>query len=929
MRLWTRLRHVYRNAFHRRRLETDLDDELRNYVHELIARKTAAGMSATEARRSALAEVGGIEQVKEASRDVRPLAVLESVIRDLGYAARTLRKSPAFTATAVLSLALGIGATSALFSGVNGLLLRTVPVSHPETLVRIRSAGRNDVADGVMSYGLNGQNASGEDIRETISYPIYQALRSANRTLTDIAATAPISPIGDITVMVDGRAELVSASEVSGNYFALLGVGAQLGRPLMPDDDTDPKSAVAAISYGYWQRRFGASPATIGRSIAINNVRITVVGILPGDFADIQSLTTPPRDIYIPLALDSRLGLLGMGAQSKSRMNEGANWWLQLVGRLKPGVTLDQVRGNLEGPFEDAARRGWQSQVALVPRAMRLVLDRTADNEKRTAVPHLEMDSASRGIYDPRTDDVKAARILGVVVALMMVIVCANVANLLLSRAAARQREVSVRMSLGATRLRVVRQLLTESLLLSWAGCVSGVMLGYGARQLLPFAKEAPMDWRVLTFTLVVSLIAAVSFGLAPALHATRLDLSGRMKESGRSVTRPRTLVTRALVVVQVAISLAVLIGAGLFLRTVRNLRKAPPGFDTRNLIVFSINPAQSGSDPKQTGRLYDDLHARLSAIPGVRGVAHSFPDLLANQPLLTGMYTQRNPASSASHKIWVMRASPEYVSTMGFRLIRGRGIEDRDMLPNASPVSLISETAADRFFPGEDPIGQHWGRAPEFRNDAEIVGVFGDVKYEGLRDPAPPVVLEPFRQDPLGSASFEIRTAGDPAGYMKTVREVVQSVAPNLPIVRMLSQTDIADQGIEQERFFALAFSLFGALALLLASIGLFGVMSYSVASRTNEIGIRMSLGAQKHEVIRMVLSESLWMIAIGVAIGLGAAGAGVGLIRSMLFGLGTSDPATIAIAVLTLTVVAVFAGYLPARRASRIDPMVALRYE
>jgi predicted permease len=710
---------------------------------------------------------------------------------------------------------------------------------------------------------------------------------------------------------------------VSGNYFALLGVGAQLGRVVTPDDDTDSKSAVAAISYGYWQKRFGRSPAAIGRSIAINNVQVTVVGVLPRDFTDIQSLTTPPRDIYIPLALDARLGVIGGGAQSNSRLKEGANWWLQLVGRLKPGVTFGQVRGNLEGAFEDAARRGWESQLALVPPNFRPLLVRAFDNHKRTAVPHLEIDSARRGIYDAGTDDVKSARILGAVVALIMVIVCANVANLLLSRGAARQREISVRMSLGATRLRVVRQLLTESLLLSSAGGVLGVLLGYWARQLLPFASEAPMDWRVLTFTGVLSVVAAVAFGLAPALRATRLDLSGRMKESGRSVTRPRTLLTRALVVLQVGISLAVLIGAGLLLRTVRNLRQAPSGFDTRNLIIFSVNPARAGYDEKQAGRLFDDLQARLSAIPGVRAVSHSFPDLLAKQIVVTNMHLQ----AGTDHKVWDLQASPEYMSAMGFRLIRGRGIEGRDTLPNASSVSLINETAAKTFFPGEDPIGQRWGRSPQ--GETEIVGIFGDVKYEGLRDPAPPTVLEPFPHDTPFSASFEVRTADNLAGYMKAVREAVQSVAPNLPIVRMLTQSDFAEQGIEQERFFSLAFSLFGALALLLASIGLFGVMSYSVASRTNEIGIRMSLGAQKHEVVRMVLSESLWMIAGGVAAGLGAALAAGRLIRSMLFGLAPTDAVTIAVAVLTLSVVAVFAGYLPARRAARIDPMVALRYE
>jgi predicted permease len=392
-------------------------------------------------------------------------------------------------------------------------------------------------------------------------------------------------------------------------------------------------------------------------------------------------------------------------------------------------------------------------------------------------------------------------------------------------------------------------------------------------------------------------------------------------------------LLTRALVALQVAISLAVLIGAGLLLRTVQNLRNAPSGFDTRNLIIFRVNPARGGYGPKQAGRLYDNLHASLSAIPGIRAVSHSFPELLANQPIVTNMHieakTPGTAAAGTNHLVWALHGSPEFISAMGFRLIRGRGLNSLDTQPDAPAVCLINETAAKTFFPGEDPIGRRWGREPQLPGDIEILGIFGDVKFKGPRDPAPPTVLEPFPHEAFGAASFEIRTAGDPAKYMKAVRETVQSVAPDLPIVRMLTQGDDVEQSIQQERFFALAYSLFGALALLLASIGLFGVMSYSVASRTNEIGIRMSLGARQHEVVRMVLFESLWMIAGGVAIGLGAAGLAGRLIQSMLFGLAPTDPVTIVIAVLTLSVVAVFAGYLPARRAARIDPLVALRYE
>jgi predicted permease len=842
---------------------------------------------------------------------------------DLRHAVRVLLQTKAWTAVILLSLALGIGANTALFSGVNGLLLRTVPVPHPETLVRLRWAGQNDMRRSSNSYGAPARNASGEEVRQTTSYPIYQSLRAANQTLTEIAASAPL---GNLNVIVDGEAELASAMVVSGNYFDLLQVPAEIGRVLTTADDSTSVPASAIISDAYWQKRFGGLPSTIGRTVTVNNTPVTIVGVTPRQFTGIQNLTSPPSDMFLPIAFDAKFS--GNGGPTP-RLNDATFWWVQMVGRLKPGVTFQQVVGNLGGPFQAAARDSLTSYLASIKPEERAL----SVNQNRTAVPHLVVDSAGRGIYDAREDSVKSARVLSFVVALLLVIVCANVANLLLSRGAARQKEISVRLSLGATRSRLVRQLLTESLLLSFIGGGLGILVGYWSRQLLPFASDAPMDWRVMSFSAILCVIVGVGFGLTPALRATGLNLSGAMQETSRNVSRQRTLLTKGLVVVQVAISLAVLIGAGLFVRTLQNLRSVQAGFNTRNLVVFGVNPRLNGYNASQVANLYDRLQQRLAAVPGIRGVAHSGNALLSGASSDTSMFIQGHPAAGplrdGGWDLYTMTVSAEYLETLGIPMIRGRDLDVRDTLPNAPRVCVINETAARRFFPGEDPLGKRWGQSIEKSGEIEIVGIAADAKYENLRDPAPPTAFRPFAQQTTSAAAFVLRTASDPIAMMKATREAVHDVDPNLPIVRMSTQIDLIEQGVQQERFFALSYALFGVLALLLASIGLFGVMSYSVARRTNEIGIRMALGAGKRDVIEMVLNESLRMVAVGVVLGVAVALAAGRLIQTMLFGLKATDPATIGLAALTLVAVALLAGYLPGRRAARVDPLVALRYE
>ena len=504
------------------------------------------------------------------------------MLQDLKQAARMLLQTKGWTDVVLLSLALGIGANTALFSGVNGLLLRTVPVPEPDRLVRIRWAGKNDMMRSSSGYGNNGKNEAGEDVRETISYPIYKTLVAANQTLTGIAAGAPAN---GLNVVYDGKADNASGFIVSGNYFQVLNVQPIYGRLLTPEDDNDAAPPVAVISHAYWTRRFGADPNAVGKTLAMGKLVFTIVGVTRPEFTGVQNLTNSAPDITMPLALDRELG--------GTRLKEATSWWLQTIGRLKPGVTAQQVRGNLDGTFQAAAREGWTTYVAGLSEKDRGL----STNRNRSAVPHLEVDSAARGVYEvsPRTQ--VSAMTLSIVVALMLVIVCANVANLLLSRATTRQKEISVRLSMGATRLRLIRQLLTESLLLAFLGGGLGILVGYWSRRLLPFAQESPLDWHVFAFVATLCLATGIAFGFFPALRATRIDLSASMKENSRSVIRSRTVLSKVLLVVQVAISVLVLIGAGLFLRTLQNLRNVQVGFNTQNLVIFGLQPRRAHAD--------------------------------------------------------------------------------------------------------------------------------------------------------------------------------------------------------------------------------------------------------------------------------------------------------------------------------------------
>lgn len=845
------------------------------------------------------------------------------MLRDLRHGVRVLMQAKGWTVVVVLSLAVGIGANAAVFTAVNGLLLRKLPVEDPDSLVRLRWGGRNDMSNDDSDYGSSGREADGEPVRATFSYPMFQEFRSANQTMTDLAATRP----GGITVTIDGRAERASTLMASGNYHVLLGVGARIGRTLTPDDDNPAAPAIAVLSDRYWRSRFASDPGVIGKTIRINNVPVTIVGVTAESFTGTQLASAQPSSLTMPIRLDDQI------SGDEPRMNDPMTWWVQVTGRLRPGITAEQVHGNLGAVFQRQTRAGMDAYLASATEEVR----NRSENQGRTAVPHLVVDSASRGTYENDERQMTALTIVGAVVALVLLLVCANVANLLLSRATARQRELSVRLSMGATRGRLIRQLLTESLLLAGVGGLLGLVLARWGQPLLPapVGTAATADWRILAFTTVMTIVAGIVFGIAPALRATKMDVGIALKENSRSVSGSSTFLSRALLVMQVTISVVLLVGAGLFLHTLNNLRSVDIGFDPQNLLFVRVDAEGAGLTDERKFQFLQDGMSRLQAVSGVRSATVSRPTLLSGNTTGGAMFVQGRvyPGGRAAYMagrddINRVIVAPNYFATMGIPLVAGRGFTDRD--DKRSPeVAIINEAAARKFFPNENPVGRRVGNSPEDSGNVEIVGVLRDVRYNSLREPAPPTQYRPYLQANPEDLVFTVRTAVDPATMLSAVRAAMSAVDPNIPIVTVETQMSQIERRYAQERVLAQAYMLFGGIALFIAAIGLFGLMSYNVSRRTREIGIRMAMGAQRDAVLRLVLRESMVLVAAGIAIGITVAVGAGKLVASQLFGLEATDAATMVLAIVVMAIVSAAAGYLPARRATRVDPMVALRYE
>lgn len=844
-----------------------------------------------------------------------------SLLQDLRYGVRMLTKTKAFTTVAVLSLALGIGANTALFSLLDAALLKTLPVRRPNELVLFNwLSGPRGFWAGINGT-VNTDAATGMRTSTSFSYLSFERMRDNNDSLSNLIAFARLY---SLNVNVDGQADIAGGQLVSGGYYEGLGVPALLGRTITDEDDLPGAAPVVVITHHYWQRRFAEDPEAIGKAIVVNSIPMTIVGVTrPEFFGALQ--VGQSADLSIPIALEPQLN------PRESDLRQPSMWWVQIMGRLKPGVTAEQARANLEAVFQQSAQEGWAAAMArsTSPAAAQAPRD----------VPILRVGSGSQGLMEVRTRYSQPLKILMAIVGVVLLIACANVANLLLARAAGRQKEIAVRLAMGAGRSRLIRQLLTESVLLAVLGGAVGVLFAYWGKDVLLVLRpwggdelvlDLRLDLRVLGFTAAISILTGLLFGLAPALKATNVDLTPALKENARNLTAgSRSVLTKSLIVVQVAMSLVLLVGAGLFVRTLRNLQTVDVGFNRENLLLFTVEPSLNGYSNAQMAQLYRRLSERIEGVPGVRSATISIAPLLSGNSWTRSVsvqgYTAQQGEDTSTH---VNTVTAGFFQTMEIPILSGRGLTAFDD-ERAPKVAVINQIMARRYFGEDNPIGRRFGFRRDNNAQIEIVGVARDAKYTDVKQETMPTVYLPYLQSVPSQATFIIRCEGSPLALSASIREAVREIDSNLPVVGVKTQNQQAEESLTQERLFATLSSFFGVLALALACIGLYGVMSYGVARRTNEIGVRMALGATTTHIAAMVMRETVVVVLAGVAIGLAGAIAAARLIAGLLFGLAPTDPITIAVAALLMIAVSVVAGYLPARRASRVDPMVALRYE
>jgi len=880
--------------FHKGRMENDLSEELRFHLHNEIEKNIAAGMTPEEARYTALRSFGGVDQVKEKCRDVRGIRLAEETWQDLRYSVRMLLKNPGFTAVVVLTLALGIGANTAIFSLMDAVMLKMLPVREPERLVLLA-------------------NIDARESNESFTYPTYEKLRDRNDVFAGMFA---FDRQARWSVSAREYAELAVGQLVSGSYHSVLGVNALAGRTLSAEDDRTPGAhPVAVISYGYWQRRFGLRPSIVGQRIRINGAPFTVVGVTPPEFFGVSVGSAP--DITVPLAMEEAIH------GGRSRLKETGFWWTQIMARLKPGVTEQQA-------------------LAATSVVFRQILDEMAANIsdqkkiRELGEKKIELRSGSKGIEILRRRFSKPLLVLTIMVGLVLLIACANIANLLLARAAARRREIAVRLALGAGRARLIRQLLTESLMLATVGGVLGVLFAqWGSKVLLRLASPGPdpipihlqPDLRILGFTAAVSLLTGILFGLAPAFRATRVNPNPSLAEGVVSGIRGARL-SKSLVAAQVGLSMLLLVGAGLFVRTLQSLKSLDVGFDRYNLVVFSTNPVLVGYSRERAARLYRELLNRLETIPGVRSAS-----LAVFGPLEAGGWNTRAtvpgfvPHSDQDTEVEMNLVGPRFFETVGMPILAGRGFDTRDQQSPAKGV-LINDVMARHYFGSENPVGRTI-TVNEVQN--EVVGIVSDVKSRSVRDPLTRKAYVPFPTSGefAGQISFAVRASGDVSSLIAHIRQEVRGLDPNVPLYNLKTMVEHIDQSLSQERLIATLASFFGLLGLLLVCVGLYGVMSYVVVRRTKEIGIRMALGARRARVVWMVFCESLILTLLGICCGLVTALASTRLLSSLLFGVTPTDALTIVTVIGLMVAVTALAGFLPAKRASKVDPIVALRYE
>jgi predicted permease len=893
MRRLKTLRLRLRSLLRPERVDRELDEELRDHLRREIDAQVARGASPKEARLRALAEFGSVANVEDQCRDQRGLSLIDDLVRDLRHGLRSMRRSPGFTAVAALSLALGIGANTAIFSLTDALLLRSLPVAGPRELVEL---GR------ITQYGPGG----------SFSYPIFERVRDGNAVFQGVLTISTSA----IEANVDTDAQRPTGRFVSGNFFELLGLAPSAGRLFSPDDDrpdAEGGAAKAVIAHGFWQRQFGGRPDVIGRTLQVDRIAFAIVGVAPPGFEGLQ--VGRPVDFYIPIASEPLV-------RARSWLGHPDFNWLAIVGRLKPGTTIEMAQSDLGVVFA----RFLDEYVKTLP---------DPESQRNTRTHRLTAQSAHAGLSALRRQFSRPLAILMGTVAIVLLIACANVVTLLLARGLARERDLSLRRMLGASRWRLARQLLTESALIGVVGGALGLLLAAWTSPILVrlvaagdprIALDVTPDARILLFTLVVSLSAALGAGLAPALRFARGGTGSLAQGDVRTlhVSRQSNFWMRTLIVAQVALSLILLVGASLLVASVRNLRSFDAGFERNRVLMMGLEPGRGGFEKERRLQYYREVLDRVRRVPGTADASVSLitPVSGGGVDLSLSIGGQRQPGA-----VYVNYVSDRYFSTMRTRLLSGRDFEPRES-PETPQVAIVNEALVRRYFQTVPAIGQRVTLGQ--RSELEIVGVVANAKYLSLREEDHPTIyVNPMQTLETGGLSLCIRAIGDPMPLAPAVRRELRALAPAVPLGPPTLLSVEVDRSIVNERLVTNLLGAFAGLALLLASVGLYGVLAYTVARRTSEIGVRLALGASRASILWSVVRGSWWLVAAGAALGVPAALGLTRLLGTLLYGITPTDPVVIAGSVACLFLVALTAASVPAWRASRVDPLVALRHE
>jgi len=895
----------------RTRLEAEMDAELACHLENLTADLARAGHPPAEAARRARVALGPMLVHKEEMRESLGLRWWDELSSDLKYGLRILRKSPGFTAIAAGSLALAIGANTAIFSIAKTVLYDRLGVPHAEQLRLLGWHGNADVVQGM--WGQFDPAPDGGTASTIFSYPVYLELRAQNKSLQDLFAFKS----DGMNATVAGQAQRVQTEMVSGNYYAVLGVKPQLGRAIQPSDELEyGAGTVAVISDSLWEHAFGRSPAVLGQTITLNQAVMTIVGVNPRGFTGAKGVQVSP-EVFVPITMLPVIDPKG----KTSLLEDPTFWWVNVMARAKSGVTEAQAQAVMGAQFESDVRGTMQVKPG-------------------QTIPKLVLEDGSRGLHAADGMLKRPVTVLITLTGFVLLLACANIANLLLARGAHRQREMSVRLALGAGRGRVLRQLLTESLLLAGIGGLGGLLLGYAGRNLLPTLMSNPwernefniqFDWGIFAFAAGVTLLTGLLFGLAPAWLAARAEVSSSLKESAQTATRRRRGLTgKFLVGFQIALSTLLVVGAGLFLRTVFALNSIDPGFRTDHLILLHVHPPARRYAGGKDAELFTRLEEGFAAIPGVEAVTAATTPYISESMSNDYFLPEGEKLDEQKDQTEMFNVvGNSFFKTMEIPIVAGRpfGAEDT---ATSQKVVMINQSLARKRFPNENPIGKMVNIGSDDKEQARIIGICRDTLYANLKADAPAQFFALYRQQKrVGAITFMIRTGLKTASLVPVLRDVVQRQDRDLPIIDIRTQQEQIDATMQQERMFAALTTGFGVLALALACVGIYGIMAYTVANRTNEIGIRLALGAEQGQVRAMILRESGWLAATGVLVGVGAALGLTRLVKSMLYGVQPWDPATMVAGALLLLVVALAASWIPARRAAAVQPMEALRHE